>query len=187
MQIKLFVAIPSEFPREVCPPGIELIYTGVGKVNAAISATRSLINGNPNNTIVINYGSAGSSHHTLHSILRCKKFQQADMDARPLTPGWGITPFDNVIHPHIEEGMIIFDENSDTCTTQDTFQQKPVFEVNDMEAYGLAKVCRVLGFDFTAYKFISDSGDVSDWSDNHHMGIEGFLEILKTDYKHLSS
>jgi adenosylhomocysteine nucleosidase len=182
MEIRLFVAIPSEFPKEVCPPGIELIYTGVGKVNAAISATQSLMNADPSKTIVINYGSAGSSHHALHSIVRCKKFQQADMDARPLAQDWGHTPFDDITHPHIEQGILIFDEQGELCTTQDRFQLQPVFEVNDMEAYGIAKVCRILGFDFTAYKFISDSGDANDWVDNHHLGIEGFLDILKAEY-----
>ncbi len=182
MQIKLFVAIPSEFPREVCPAGIELIYTGVGKVNAAIRTTQSLINADRSKTVVINYGSAGSNHHAIHSIIRCRKFQQADMDARPLAPDWGLTPFDDIVHPHIEQGILIFDEQGDLCTTQDKFQLQPVFEVNDMEAYGIAKVCRILGFDFTAYKFISDSGDANDWVDNHHLGIEGFLEILRSDY-----
>lgn len=182
MLIKLFVAIPSEFPMEVCPAGIELIYTGVGKVNAAIRATQSLMNVDPASAVVINYGSAGSAHHSLHSIVRCKKFQQADMDARPLSPDWGHTPFDDITHPHIEQGILIFDENGELCTTQDKFQLHPVFEVNDMEAYGIAKVCRILGFDFTAYKFISDSGDASDWVDNHHLGIEGFLEILNNQY-----
>ena len=182
MSIKLFVAIPSEFPREVCPQGIDLIYTGVGKVNAAICATRSLLVENPLATIVLNYGSAGSNHHTIHSIVRCKRFQQADMDARPLVPEWGHTPFDEIVYPYIERGELVFDVNGELCTTQDKFQQQPVFEVNDMEAFGIAKTCKVLGFDFTAYKFISDSGDATDWADNHHLGIEGFLEILYKQY-----
>jgi len=182
MQIKLFVAIPSEFPGDVCPTGVELIYTGVGKVNAAIRATQSLMNADPSDTIVLNYGSSGSSHHPVHSILKCKRFQQADMDARPLSPDWGYTPFDDITHPHIEQGVLIFSEDGELCTTQDKFQLQPVFEVNDMEAYGIAKVCRILGFDFTAYKFISDSGDAGDWAENHHLGIEGFLEILHSIY-----
>jgi nucleoside phosphorylase len=77
---------------------------------------------------------------------------------------------------------LIFDANGELCTTQDKFQLQPVFEVNDMEAFGIAKTCKVLGFDFTAYKFISDSGDATDWADNHHLGIEGFLEILYDQY-----
>ena len=182
MLIKLFVAIPSEFPGKVCPPRIDLIYTGVGKVNAAINATRALVNADPTNTIVLNYGSAGSASHILHSILECKRFQQADMDARPLAAKKGITPFDNIMYPEFDQGILNFGGDGELCTTQDTFQLKPVYEVNDMEAFGIAKTCKILGFDFTAYKFISDSGDASDWSDNHHLGIEGFLEILKKRY-----
>ena len=178
MNVKLFVAIPSEFPRDICPAGVDLIYTGVGKVNAAISATQQLMHLNPRSTIVLNYGSAGSATHPPHSILKCKRFQQADMDARPLADK-GHTPFDDLIHPHVEKDIIVFDDEGVLCTTQDTFQQQPFYEVNDMEAYGIAKVCRIMGMDFTAYKFISDSGDAGDWEENHHLGVEGFLKILQ--------
>ena len=177
MTIKLFVAIPSEFPRDICPAGVDLIYTGVGKVNAAISATQNLMHLNPRTTMVLNYGSAGSAKYEAHSILKCKRFQQADMDARPLAEK-GHTPFDDLIHPHVERDILVFDGEGELCTTQDTFQLKPIYEVNDMEAYGIAKVCRILGMDFTAYKFISDSGDANDWETNHHLGVEGFLKIL---------
>lgn len=179
MKIFLFVAIPSEFPRAYCPPGVELVYTGVGKVNAAISATQHLMNQRPRSTMVLNYGSAGSASHPIHAIIRCKKFQQADMDARPLAEK-GHTPFDELLYPHVEPDIIVFDDAGALCTTQDTFQQTPTYEVNDMEAYGIAKLCRILGMDFTAYKFISDSGDAQDWETNHHLGIEGFQDILKT-------
>ena len=177
MHIKLFVAIPSEFPLDLCPEGVELIYTGVGKVNAAISATQHLMHLNPRTTIVLNYGSAGSAVHPVHSILKCKRFQQADMDARPLAEK-GHTPFDELLYPHVERDILVFEEGGILCTTQDTFQQKPVYEVNDMEAYGIAKVCRIMGMDFTAYKFISDSGDANDWEDNHHLGVEQFSGII---------
>jgi len=177
MNIKLFVALPSEFPRDICPAGVDLIYTGVGKVNAAISATQQLMHLSPRNTIVLNYGSAGSAEHPVHSMLRCRRFQQADMDARPLADK-GSTPFDEILYPHIEKDILVFGDDGHLCTTQDTFQQSPVFEVNDMEAYGIAKVCRIMGMDFTAYKFISDNGSATDWEDNHHLGIEAFLEIL---------
>jgi hypothetical protein len=83
---------------------------------------------------------------------------------------------------HIEKDILVFDDAGALCTTQDTFQQQPEYEVNDMEAYGIAKVCRIFGFDFTAYKFISDSGDGSDWEENHHLGIEQYLDILNTTW-----
>ena len=44
MRIKLFVALPSEFPIEKAPLGVDVIYTGVGKVNAAIKAEHIPVN-----------------------------------------------------------------------------------------------------------------------------------------------
>jgi nucleoside phosphorylase len=52
-----------------------------------------------------------------------------------------------------------------------------------MEAYSIAKVCKIYGFDFTAYKFISDDGNHEDWTKNHNKGIELFLQQLKDDFK----
>mgnify|MGYP000997804646 CR=1 FL=1 len=53
MRIKLFVALPSEFPKEKAPLGVDVIYTGVGKVNAAIKATEILKNADPSNHIYV--------------------------------------------------------------------------------------------------------------------------------------
>lgn len=183
MKIKLFVALPSEFPKEICPPDVELIYTGVGKVNAAIAAAQHLAHADPQTTRVLNYGSAGSIDLPLHSLWLCRRFRQADIDVRPLVPEKGCTPLDEVFYPQIGGDIIVFDEESQICTTQDTFQLKPEYEVNDMESYSIAKVCRIFGFDFYAYKFISDSGDAHDWKDNHHLGIEAFRDILLKDWR----
>lgn len=177
MQIKLFVAIPSEFPADHCPAGIDLHYTGVGKVNAAHIATRFLQNFSPEQTIVLNYGSAGSGVLPIHTLVECKQFKQGDMNAHPLAPQY-ITPLDKDLHGIEEDEKIIFNKNSQLCVTADRFIEKPTEAVHDMEAYGIAKVCRILGFDFTAFKFISDSGEANDWINNHHLGIEMFRNIL---------
>jgi adenosylhomocysteine nucleosidase len=142
------------------------------------------LNENPKTTKVLNYGSAGSAVLPLHSLWLCRRFRQADMDVRPLVPEKYVTPLDEVFYPHIEKDILVFDAGGQICTTQDTFQQKPQYEVNDMEAYGIAKVCRIFGFDFFAYKFISDSGDAHDWKDNHHLGIEQFKELLVKEFAH---
>ena len=59
MKVILFVALPSELPKELVPNGIDVVYTGVGKVNAAIKATETLKDLDPTDVVVINYGSAG--------------------------------------------------------------------------------------------------------------------------------
>ena len=74
MRIKLFVALPSEFPKEKAPLGVDVIYTGVGKVNAAIKATEILKELSPSETIVINYGSAGASGDLVGCLVTCKNF-----------------------------------------------------------------------------------------------------------------
>jgi len=138
MKVILFVALPSELPKEVVPNGIEVHYTGVGKVNAAIKATETLKDLDPTNTIVINYGSAGGHSVMVGNLFKCKTFVQ----------------------------------------NEDHFQTIPSV-ICDMESYSIAKVCKIYGFDFTAYKYVSDSGNPDDWQVNHNKGIEMFLDKLK--------
>ena len=66
-KIILFVALQSELPKDKIPMDVEVHYTGVGKVNAAIKATEVLYaalkcgTDAPDDTLVLNYGSAGST------------------------------------------------------------------------------------------------------------------------------
>jgi adenosylhomocysteine nucleosidase len=177
--IILFVALESELPRELVPPNVSVYYTGVGKVNAAIKATEVLtgLNGGlkPFNAIVLNYGSAGSNTIPKGTLADCRYFIQNDM----VTP-FGLnhqTPFDELIYPEIKEPTIEFGTGY-VCRTQDKFEDNPQ-GIFDMEAYSIAKICKINGFDFTAYKYISDSGDVGDWEENHSKGADLFLEQLK--------
>ena len=74
MKVILFVALASELPKELVPNGIDVVYTGVGKVNAAIKATETLKELSPSETIVINYGSAGAGEGMFNQLFMCKKF-----------------------------------------------------------------------------------------------------------------
>jgi adenosylhomocysteine nucleosidase len=180
--IILFVALESELPKELVPPNVSVFYTGVGKVNAAIKATEVLtgLNGGLHSfdSIVLNYGSAGSKTIPTGILARCKYFVQNDMNT-PFAPNHE-TPFDTLLYPEIKEGAIEFGSGY-VCRTQDRFEDNPQ-GIFDMEAYSIAKVCKIYGFNFTAYKYISDGGDVGDWQDNHQKGAELFLEELKKHY-----
>ena len=48
----------------------------------------------------------------------------------------------------------------------------------DMEAYSIAKVCKIFGFDFVAYKFVSDDGNADEWEQNHMNGADLFMRVL---------
>ena len=173
-KIILFVALETEFSKDLIPAGVEIHYTGVGKVNAAIKATSVLCNISSKDTIVLNYGSAGSNILPRGTLVECKYFIQNDMK----TP-FGIdneTPFDYLIYPEIKEPTIHFGSGY-VCRTQDTFEKNPN-GIFDMEAYSIAKVCKIYGFDFVAYKYISDGGDVTDWEENCSKGSSLFLNEL---------
>jgi len=173
--IILFVALESELPKELIPPNVSVYYTGVGKVNAAIKATEVLSGLLPNfNATVLNYGSAGSNTIPKGTLADCRYFIQQDM----ITP-FGHrheTPFDSEIYPEIKEPTIEFGTGY-VCRTQDKFEDNPQ-GIFDMEAYAIAKVCKIYGFDFRAYKYISDGGDIDEWEENHSKGKELFVEQL---------
>jgi adenosylhomocysteine nucleosidase len=173
--IILFVALESELPTELVPPNVSLYYTGVGKVNAAIKATEVLSGLLPNfNATVLNYGSAGSNTIPKGTLADCRYFIQNDMN----TPFGKTheTPFDSEIYPEIKEPTIEFGSGY-VCRTQDKFEDNPQ-GIFDMEAYSIAKVCKIYGFDFRAYKYISDGGDIDDWEENHSKGKELFVAEL---------
>jgi adenosylhomocysteine nucleosidase len=173
--IILFVALESELPKELVPPNVSVYYTGVGKVNAAIKATEVLSGLLPNfNATVLNYGSAGSNTIPKGTLADCRYFIQNDMH----TPFGKTheTPFDSEIYPEIKEPTIEFGSGY-VCRTQDKFEDNPQ-GIFDMEAYAIAKVCKIYGFDFRAYKYISDGGDVDEWEENHSKGKELFVTEL---------
>jgi adenosylhomocysteine nucleosidase len=174
--IILFVALESELPKELVPPNVSVYYTGVGKVNAAIKATEVLSGLLYDfNLTVLNYGSAGSNTIPKGTLADCRYFIQQDM----ITPFGKTheTPFDSEIYTEIKEPTIEFGSGY-VCRTQDKFEDNPQ-GIFDMEAYSIAKVCKIYGFDFRAYKYISDAGDSDEWKENHSKGASLFLEKLK--------
>ena len=177
--IILFVALESELPQELVSPNVSVYYTGVGKVNAAIKATEVILGfrmggWKPDDVVVLNYGSAGSNTIPKGTLADCRYFIQNDMN----TPFGKTheTPFDSEIYPEIKEPTIEFGSGY-VCRTQDKFEDNPQ-GIFDMEAYAIAKVCKIYGFDFRAYKYISDGGDVDEWEENHSKGKELFVEQL---------
>ena len=159
-----------------------VLYTGVGKVNATYKLTELLtrVYGKDRFDLVINYGTAASK--TYSGLVDCTKFIQRDMDATPMGFKIGETPFEE------EPSMIDFSHIKNPigknlcCYTGDSFVTdiEPIqyMDVFDMEAYALAKVCRNLEIDFVSYKYISDDGNADDWEKNCSKGVEEFKKVL---------
>jgi Nucleoside phosphorylase len=91
----LVVALEDELPSQLVP-GWNVLYTGVGKVNAAIAATEAVLEAKPAH--LINFGTAGALDPAIHGLSRVRHIVQRDMDVRPLGFELGHTPFDTTGH-----------------------------------------------------------------------------------------
>jgi adenosylhomocysteine nucleosidase len=164
--------------------GVPVLYTGLGKVNAAYRLTRALAEHRARHgslPCVVNFGTAGSPTLQAGSVVACRRFVQRDMDVSGLGFAIGTTPFEEI--PALLEFPALFPELPDgICGTGDRFETgKPVVEcdVIDMEAYALAKVCHLEGAAFGAVKFVTDGADGNagvDWHANLPRAARAFIE-----------
>jgi len=168
-----------------------LLYTGVGKVNATYNLTKRLqVDGSMNHdariNLVINYGTAGSRKIKKKTLVDCTKFVQRDMDVTGLGFLRGETPFEQDPPVIIQQQNIDFNPigSYSTCGTGDNFaEDKSQYygEVVDMEAYALAKVCYLYDVPFISFKYITDGADEQaheDWEANLADGIFKFKRIV---------
>lgn len=164
--------------------GVPVLYTGLGKVNAAYRLARALTERRAHHgrmPKVVNFGTAGSPSLKAGSVVACRHFVQRDMDVSGLGFALGATPFEDV--PARLEFPVMFPELKDAvCGTGDRFETgRPVVEcdVIDMEAYALAKVCYFEGVEFGAVKFVTDGADGDagvDWHANLPRAARAFVE-----------
>lgn len=184
----LFVmALPQEAMGLLDDYGIDILYTGVGKVNAAYALTkeltfRNLMKRRP--ARVINIGTAGSRVFPTGSLVACNRFVQHDMNVTPLGFAVGETPFEE--GPYVLEVAAMFpDLDHGTCASGDSFVtgKLPVeADVMEMEAYALAKVCLREEMPFAAIKYITDGADENsalDWPERLRNAAEAFAEFVE--------
>jgi len=152
----VLVALEKEVSKKDLPPEIHLRYTGVGKINAAITATEVILEFHSDLEIV-NIGTCGSSVHPHGTVLTCTQFKQMDMDATAAGLELGTTPFSNKA-PIIEFGNLI--ATPVLCGSQDKFETEIPSTVDciEMEAFAIATACKKYDVPFRAYKVVSDQG-----------------------------
>ena len=172
------IMIVSALREEVRGLNESVVFTGVGKINATKKLERQFGKSSfklPD--LVINYGTAGKTTESLSvgNLYEVGKFVQRDMMVTELGFKEYETPF--------AATYIIENGRSDlTCGTGDSFwtpKNKKNFEIVDMVAYALAKVCQDYGVEFRCFKFISDGGDPDEWKENVSKGSVLFANKLK--------
>ncbi|MEL7462728.1 MAG: 5'-methylthioadenosine nucleosidase [Pseudomonadota bacterium] len=173
--ILVFVALEDELPAEVIAP-IPVVYTGVGKVNAALTAAEALAERRP--ALAVNFGSAGAVTPGLSGLIECGRAVQRDMDLRPLGTPLGETYGD--APPHDARWG-----DGPTVATGDSFAAEApeiACDLVDMEAFALARACERAGVSFRCLKFVSDAADggaPDDWEANKAKGARLFADWLK--------
>ena len=172
----ILVAIEDELKKSDLPEH-QIEYIGVGKVNAVFNTLNAIENHSPRK--IINFGTAGSVDTGIKGLVEVSRYFQRDMDASPLGFEVGQTPFEENIE-------ITFGRDGVTCGTGDKFVTKAPrlkTDIVDMEAFAIAKVCKLKNIDFRCFKFISDNADdeaKDDWTDNVSLGAKLFIEKINS-------
>jgi adenosylhomocysteine nucleosidase len=166
------VADEREFPRlenfsakgvQLEEPYPQIIYTGLGKINAAIKTTEAVVKFNPK--LIVNVGTAGSQRFEAGTVCECWGFIQRDMNLTEFCAPKYVTTFDSIQKPIFDYGTTSGHHALAICGTGDSFEcdenlvfpseDKP-WDLVDMEAFSIAKVAHHFKIPFICIKYISD-------------------------------
>lgn len=161
--------------------GHRKIFTGIGKVNAVYELMKAISEQKPD--IIINLGTAGSTKFKKGEIVCCTEFIQRDMEVTALGFQKFETPFSN--EPVVlSYGLNLENLAKGICGSGDNFEmehQNPEYNVIDMEAFALAKVCKRENIPFLCLKYISDGANdhaVSDWNEEVKKASEKLYQTI---------
>ena len=143
---------------------IEIVYTGIGKINATRKATEICLRYAPaasRDLHIVNVGCAGSHTTGVRTLIKPNAFIQRDMDARQFGYKQYRTPEESKYW--VIGGDVLGHDLTVVCATGDntngyseTSDEVPAFDAVDMEAYAFAHVCAHYRVKFTCYKWITD-------------------------------
>ena len=173
MKDLILIALKDEAPDIAY--SMKVFYTGVGKVNAAMTTAELIAKYNPYR--IINFGTAGgvTVKSGFHQVT---KFIQRDMMCCELGGLPGQTPF--------EDGVVLDFGKGLTCSTGDNFVTDSNLlipaDVVDMEAYAIARACAKYRVEFECWKYISDQANQHahrDWQQQVAQGQSHYISKLK--------
>jgi adenosylhomocysteine nucleosidase len=178
-QLLIITALESELKRSALPQGVQIAYSGVGKINAVLATIKAIHEYSPKR--IINFGTAGKVNSELSGLLEIGKVVQRDMLTEPLAPR-GRTPFCERPHQyHSLGGQYCCGSGDSFVTAPDPWLHHHQIDVVDMELFAIAAVAHQFNIPWQAFKFITDDANEnasSDWQERVHHGQEVFVEKL---------
>lgn len=178
-ELLIITALESELKREALPSGVEIIYTGIGKINATITSIKAINQYSPKR--ILNFGTAGKIKPELHGLLEIGKVIQRDMQAEPLAPR-GSTPFCVRPQEYLSTGQFVCGSGDSFVTAHDPWLHSLGVDVVDMELFAIAAVAYEHRIPWQSFKYITDDANENsgeDWHAKVHHGQDLFLEKMK--------
>ena len=179
-QLLIITALESELDKSVLPTGVDIVYSGVGKINATATSIRAIHELAPKR--IVNFGTVGKINSALHGLLEIGKVIQRDMMTVPLAPR-GQTPF----CPKPSQYLSLGGEH--TCGTGDSFVTahdpwlvSQGVGVGDMELFAIANMAYQFNIPWQSFKYVTDDANAdsgNEWTHRVNHGQELYLEKLK--------
>lgn len=179
MSVLIITALASELKQAELPDDVTVVYSGVGKINAAVATLQAIQTHKPG--LIINFGTAGKINAALDGLLEIGRVIQRDMTAEPLAPR-GHTPFGSRPYEYLSPtGQYVCGTGDSFVTAHDPWLVNHHVDVVDMELFAIAAVAHQLGIPWRSFKYITDAAndDAGDhWQDRVSHGHDLFLEAL---------
>ncbi len=178
--IIVITALDIELDARNLPPSIGIYYSGIGKINAAITTMRAIERSKPK--LIINFGTAGAVHPETSGLLTIQRVVQRDMIAESLAPR-GRVPFCTRPHEYFSKsGEFSCGTGDSFVTSHDPWLTEQNITVVDMELFAIAAVAHEHNIEWASYKFVTDHANENsgqDWSAKVNHGEQQFLEQLR--------
>ena len=167
MNLLILAALPSELDGARAPSDARVLYTGLGKVKAAVAATEAILESRPD--LVVNYGSAGRIRPGVEGLVEIARVLQRDMTTEPIAPR-GLTPFTPDPPVYFSGfGTALCGTGDSFVTAADPWLVEKGVDVVDMELFAIAHVCARFAIPWRSFKFVTDDANevaADQWEEN---------------------
>ena len=177
--ILIITALESELKQADVPPQVKVIFTGVGKINAALASMKAIHEYQPMR--IVNFGTVGKINPLLSGLISIEKVIQRDMVAEPLAPR-GMTPFcPNPYEYFSTDGGYICGTGDSFVMAEDPWLGVQKVDVVDMELFAIAATAFRFNIPWQSFKYITDDADSSagnEWQGKMHHGHDLYMKKL---------
>jgi adenosylhomocysteine nucleosidase len=94
----IITALADELDASLLPQGVQIFYSGIGKLNAAMATYKAITQSRPRR--IFNFGTVGAVRPNASGLIEIQRVVQRDMIAEPLAPR-GQVPFCTRPHEYL--------------------------------------------------------------------------------------